>query len=389
MDYRTDLLQVLFGGIGGHLPVASALSRVLRAQGVRSAAVLYAPPAQLRDTRELQGAYDTVFALPRTGRPDFTIARKIRAIIRDQRPRVVVCHTHYALGAVWRAQRAGECVATAFAEHQYIGGRRLAGNLRSLTGLLLMDAVVLLTEDYRRRYPLRAFPTRAMRHCRVIANGVELPLSPIQDADDSRTITVSMLGRMIDGRGFDEVLRACALLAKDLPGRELHIMFAGDGPQLPHLRSLAAELGLADAVQFRGPLPHAEIAGFLADSDIYVHASKGETMSLALLEAYAAGRAVVASDVEGIRTVIRHGEDGLLFEAGSVTQLSACLARLIVSPDERRRLGRAARMRAESEFAAETMARGYTRLFAELDPHGPWNANLREPETKMRRTACR
>jgi glycosyltransferase involved in cell wall biosynthesis len=370
-----DLLQFVFGGIGGHVAVASNLSRVLRADGLRSDLLLYATAGDLVAREQVAADFDDVRSIVRARRPDVEVASHVVREVTRSRPRVVVCHTHYALAAIARLRLRGICAAAVLVEHQYISGRGWAQNLRSLQGALLLDAVVFLSVDYKDRYPLRRLPTPALRRSRVIPNGIAVPSAPpTRPVATSAPVVVIAVGRLIPGKGFEDVLRAAAAARRDHPEQPMVVRIAGDGPDLGRLQQLAAELHLQGVVEFRGALPASAIPAFLRDGDIYVHPSRGETMSVALLEAYAAGLAVVAADVEGINNFARAGEDALLFPSGDVAAMTLHLVRLAASPAERLRLGAEAFARVRTSHSALQMAAGYKDLFAELDPGGPWKA---------------
>jgi 1,2-diacylglycerol 3-alpha-glucosyltransferase len=155
-------------------------------------------------------------------------------------------------------------------------------------------------------------------------------------------VAVGYLGRIGPEKRCELLVRSFARLPRQPAVR---LVIAGDGPSLPALERLAAAIGLRDTVTFAGAVPHEEIASCHAAFDIFALASPLETMPMSLLEAMAAGRPAVAFDVPGPRDVIVDGVTGLLAE-DSEQALAATLEKLIVAPDLRERLGRAARLRA-------------------------------------------
>jgi glycosyltransferase involved in cell wall biosynthesis len=89
-------------------------------------------------------------------------------------------------------------------------------------------------------------------------------------------------------------------------------------------------------------------------------------MPLALIEGMAAGCAVVGSRVPGVQELIRHGEDGLLVEAGSAQSLADALQQLLQDPLQAAALARAGRARALADYSRERMQAGYAELFLQL-----------------------
>ena len=171
---------------------------------------------------------------------------------------------------------------------------------------------------------------------------------------------VLFVGRLVRHKGPLTLLRAAAQL------RDVPIKFVGDGPLSDELRAAAQEQGL-DNVEFSGFLQGSELRRAVADSRAVVVPSEWyENASLVVLEAMAAARAVVASDIGGIGEQVRHEQEGLLFRPGDVEGLVACLRRLWDNPEEAASLGRKGRARAESLFSVETHYQSLMALFQEL-----------------------
>ena len=156
---------------------------------------------------------------------------------------------------------------------------------------------------------------------------------------------------------FDPVKNLAALVAalERLAPREarLALLLIGDGAERARLQARVARARLGARVVF---------AGWLEDSaracpamDLYAAPSLKEGLPLALLEAMAAGLAVVATDVPGHRDVVRDGETGLLVPAGDDAALAEALGALLADPARRRRLGRAGRARVLREFGVAPM----------------------------------
>jgi glycosyltransferase involved in cell wall biosynthesis len=106
-----------------------------------------------------------------------------------------------------------------------------------------------------------------------------------------------------------------------------------------------------------------DIPQILDSLDIYVQSSKREGLPIVLLEAMAAGKAIVSTKAGGIPGVIEDGKQGCLVEIGDVEQLAHVLDRVVKSADERRELGRQARHLVEAKFSAGTMAEKYLAVY--------------------------
>jgi glycosyltransferase involved in cell wall biosynthesis len=259
-------------------------------------------------------------------------------------------------------------------EHQPIVHRGRGDDVRSLVGAAIGDAVVVLSEDYRRRYRFRSLAERRGRPLAVIPNGVDVhrfrPAGPQSEQPDGR-LRIGMMGRMVPTKDFAGLLHAISLLAEGTRDR-LTLRLAGDGTERERLERLCHELDIDSVVSFTGTLGEPQLVEFLADLDVYVHATFGETASTALLQACAMGLPVIASDVPGVHDLVRGGTDAVLVPPGSAQALATALQAVLDDPARRASLGEAARARAVSCFGADLMSERYLQVLTREDPSGPW-----------------
>lgn len=136
---------------------------------------------------------------------------------------------------------------------------------------------------------------------------------------------------------MEDLLRAMQCLP------DLRLVIAGDGPERPHLENLAASLGLSN-VCFTGNLQGRELDRAIADSRFTVLPSHAyETLGKTVLESYACGRAVIATDLGSRRELVRDGETGLLYKTGSVAELVSAIRLLSSLPKLAETMGAAGR----------------------------------------------
>jgi glycosyltransferase involved in cell wall biosynthesis len=171
---------------------------------------------------------------------------------------------------------------------------------------------------------------------------------------------IGAIGRLHTNKGYDLLLDAAARLRDQ--GRRFELVIAGDGPEAARLRAQSASLGLEDRVRFPGWV---EPPAALNDMDVFVSSSRVEPFGLVIIEAMAAGVAVVATDIDGPRDILRGGELGTLAAAGDSDALSAAIASVLDAPE----LALSTARRAEAA-AMETysMDAGAARLAAALSP---------------------
>lgn len=181
------------------------------------------------------------------------------------------------------------------------------------------------------------------------------------DADED-SIVVGIAARFHPVKDLPTLLRAFALAYREHP--ELRLLIAGDGEQRESLLTLARELGIERVTCFAGWLEDTD--EFYRSIDINTLTSLSETFPYALTEGARAKLPTVASRVGGVPLLIRHGENGLLFEAGDYETLGAQLAELAGSRDLRERLGQALYDRASREFSAAATAKKQEEIYARI-----------------------
>lgn len=169
-------------------------------------------------------------------------------------------------------------------------------------------------------------------------------------------------GRLHEGKGLGYLIDAWVLVCRELPGAQLWIV--GEGPSREALWRQVAREGLDGRVVLAGAFD--SVDEFLAAADAFVLPSLDEGMSIALLEAMAAGRAVVATDIPANQCVINDQIEGLLVPARDARALAAALLRVLRGGELAGRLGRAARQRVEREFSLDQSLREHRRVFEQV-----------------------
>jgi L-malate glycosyltransferase len=156
-----------------------------------------------------------------------------------------------------------------------------------------------------------------------------------------------------------DVLQVFHRVHRELPGTRL--LMVGDGPDRGLAEQYCRDHGFCGAVTFIGNLPLVEEV--LIGADLFLFASESESFGVAVLEAMAAGVAVVATAAGGIPEVVAHGETGLLRPVGDVEALAEAAAALLADDDRRHRMAEAGRRRAATVFAETEMVGRYRALY--------------------------
>jgi phosphatidylinositol alpha-mannosyltransferase len=223
-----------------------------------------------------------------------------------------------------------------FSPSYEFGGRVLGGYANRLHGRIAVSAAA-------RHFIDRYFPG----DYKVIPNGVDVeryrravPLARWQDG----VRNVLFVGRLEPRKGILELLKAYRVLRKT--GCDCRLLIVGSGPLEREARRYVATRRLG-GVEFLGRVSDDEKAQLFKTADVFVSPATGrESFGIVLLEAMAAGTAIVASDIHGYKGVVRRGEEGLLVPPRDTKALAAALARVLADAALRARLGEAGERRA-------------------------------------------
>lgn len=241
--------------------------------------------------------------------------------------------------------------------HRWIARRRM------IHALAAADAVTGVSDELKAIIDGLA-DGRARSH--VIPNGVDLdPAMPTEPPPEFAELVgrpfILTLGRLHHYKGLDVLLEAMALLRG--AGRACHrLVIAGDGEIRDDLTRQARDRGIADDVRFVGQVIGQAKAWLLGNCQLFVQPSREEGLPLTVLEAMAAGRPIVGSDLPGIRQLVGANHCGLLTPVGSAQSLADAIARLAGDGPMRERLGQAGRLVA-GNYAWPAVAERYLQLF--------------------------
>jgi colanic acid/amylovoran biosynthesis glycosyltransferase len=225
---------------------------------------------------------------------------------------------------------------------------------------LIGAARAIITEtDYAKKFLQERFPEPADRIHRIY-NG--LNLAEFRHADFSSVPPlVVAVGRLIDKKGFADLIRACRLLLER--GKSFRCQIIGEGPLKKKLHEQIDELDLQSCVGLPGPKPQHEIKKYLAAGSAFVLPSvidpEGgmDNLPTVIMEAMATGLPVVSTAIGGIPEMVMENETGFLVGPGNPIALADSLERVIGDLALARRLGQAGVERARTLFSSEQNVR--------------------------------
>ena len=216
----------------------------------------------------------------------------------------------------------------------------------------------------------------------VIHNSIDTGLfRPLSNPADVRRMSVLTVGRHDEGtehKGYDMLIDAVALLRRREPPLSLTLQIVGDGSLLPVLRARAAARGIADAVEFTGPVSRDELRRLYATCDVFAFPSRvhreagevhGEGFGVVNIEAASCGRPVLTSTHGGCPETILDGVTGVLVDPTNAEAVAAGLERMFrMTPAERDAMGQRGRQRALESFSHAMLARNLAHLLDGLSP---------------------
>src|SRR5258705_8281973 len=173
---------------------------------------------------------------------------------------------------------------------------------------------------------------------------------------------VGIVARLSPVKDHASLVRAIAELQPAIPA--LHCVLVGEGPERGHIQSLASELGIADRIHLAGERP--QLPNLHGLFDVSVLCSTTEAFPNSVLEAMAASRPVIATDVGGTPDAVREGTTGLLVPPSDPSRLAGAIRRLYDEPALRDKLGKAGCAAARSGYSASAVIGLVEALYTEL-----------------------
>ena len=173
---------------------------------------------------------------------------------------------------------------------------------------------------------------------------------------------VGIVGRLVPIKALDLFVEAASIVVGSHP--EAHFAIVGDGELWEQLHTDVQSRGLGQNVHFMGW--RGDLAAVYSDLDLVVCCSKNEGTPVSLIEACAAGRAVIGTQVGGIPDIIAAGENGLLVPSGDAVALAGAVQELIADPGRRRSMGLAGRAMVMEKHSADRMVRELKDVYVRL-----------------------
>jgi glycosyltransferase involved in cell wall biosynthesis len=218
---------------------------------------------------------------------------------------------------------------------------------------------------------VKSMPGIDKKKITAIPNGIpcddyfRLPLRDICRKElgiSNEQILIGFTGRISKVKRLDLLLKAFQNTHNRFP--QTRLILAGEGELRENMESLSHSLGLTDSVIWLGYYP--DVPRLLSAMDIYIQPSVNEGLSLSILEAMAAEKPVISTQVGSASEILQEGISGVLIPPGSAAEIEKALIRMIEQPDERYRLAINAREFVLKEYNLQKMVESYYLIYQQI-----------------------
>ena len=295
-------------------------------------------------------------------------AAGLRRIVRDRRIDIIHSHTHYALAdAALCSLSLGRSVKVVhtfhFGNYPHVPFRY---RLLESVGARIADRLVAVGIEQARA--IKATYGLGGKRLDVVTNGVNVVPGEVDREWQERlrrrgAVVIGTISTLIEQKGLPDLMRVAALLKA--AGANVVFVVVGGGVLRQALEDQCKAMNLEDTVLFAG-WKNSASATMMPLFDVVFQPSLWEAMSIVVLEAMAAGKPVVATDVGDNRHVVEAGATGVIVPRGDVPQMVHALSQLASSPERRNALGRAGRQRYLERYTEDRMTRCYENLYLDV-----------------------
>lgn len=300
--------------------------------------------------------------IPCHGRIDWSTVQTIRSCI--DKHEIEVVHTHgyksNVYGYVAASSRPLSLVATC---HLWTRQTTAVRFYDFIDGLVIrrFDAVVGVSDAIADAIRGLGIPGNKVHR---ISNGIDFSVlreaePTLRQQSSSNETIVGTVCRLTEQKGLRYLLEAARSVVA--ARRAVRFVIVGDGSERPHLEQLAREFGIDGQVTFTGI--RRDIANVYASFDMFVLPSIDEGMPMVVLEALAAGKAVIATRVGDVSRLVKHDDTGFLLEPRDPKGLSESIIALLDKPELRRKFASNGRRLVMANYSALTMAQRYLELY--------------------------
>ena len=328
------ILHILYSGLGGHGNVFFSMVKGDVKNEIEYEALFYGIENVREEYIEQCNESNIKYYLAKKKLGfDFSYYKSIVHFIKESNPDIVFLH-----GSAYILLTR---IALFFSKNNYkiVVRETQANHLKTKAqwvtlaiSMFLADTIVCLTKEFAEEISKKLKRLFRKNKIIVISNGIDLSKFKIRtENENNNEFNIGMQSRIVSIKDYITLLKAFAIVKKIKNNSKeiIKLKIAGDGDLKTQLILLSKQLGIEKDVIFTGMLNEHDLILFLQSLDLYVHASLGETMSTAIMQAMACGLPIIASDVNGINNMVTNGDTGILVPAKNEVLLSDAILNCI------------------------------------------------------------
>lgn len=270
-------------------------------------------------------------------------------------------HAHFATSAAATADEVSHQTGVPFSFTMHAKDiYRHTVNFDTLSGCMERSAFCVTVCEANAQWLRAHCSAEACRRLRVLYNGIDLSHWTLPARRDRIPGRIVAVGRFVQKKGFDDLLRAAGILRDQ--GRSFSVHLVGYGEEEAALKTMAADMKLEEWVTFTGPLSQDQVKDRVIQSQVLaapcIQGDDGnqDALPTVLLEAMALGTPCIGTPIGGIPEIINDGVDGWIVPPRDPGALAAAIAQILGHPDLIEEKGRSARRHAEEQFDLMTNA---------------------------------
>jgi glycosyltransferase involved in cell wall biosynthesis len=323
-----------------------------------------------RTDYQVTGRQNPVIRIEATGRFDLRGVWRLYRCIAEYGPDVI--HIHHTVSAFWAALF-GKMLGAKIVRSEHSNSQFHTALQRTVNGVsrLLSDRVLCNSKNTYKG--LSDLQRKILGdRCRVVYNGVNAAQierasscsPPFKAEKTNEVVTVGSVGRLIDHKNYEHLLRAFSQVITTFEG-DVRLILLGDGENRTRIEREISRLGLEDHVILTGEVEREKVYAALHAFDIFVMPSLSEGFCNAAVEAMAAGLPLLCSDIPTLREVA--GEVALYADPVDPSRMAGSLIKLLREGREKwEERGRRAQQLAVEQYSIEKTAQGYLQSYLEM-----------------------
>ena len=351
------IVHIAYSGVGGTGSfVGDLCPRLGQHSGQESRVIFYGvEPLHLEYGQRLRNAGIEFSVVRKTPGIDLSSVCSVARELRRLRPDIVVMHGG---GTAWNwplLRALGVRARLVLVEH---GPEISWGYLRHLISLACADQVIAISASLGASLREKFGFLLRSKQLFTIPNGVDTDFFQPGDSPQCRDLILNV-ATLSPVKDQATLIRACALISEH---QEIRLRLAGDGVTRSHLEELSRECGMEKRITFLGNVGRDRLVDLYRQAAVFVLSTRGEGLSLAMLEAMACGLPIVASDVPGVTEILAGTGCAFLVPQGVPSEMARAIKNVLDNPQLAAQMGKLARQCVTRLYSTDRMAAQYREI---------------------------